>query len=317
MGAVTQMDFVIAVLHLAAFGLAALTLAGSLGRRWWGFDLASHFRTQYLVGLALVAVLLLVFGRWVSALLCIPFLAINLAAVGPFLWQTVHAEVRRPGMRLLSANVLKKNTAYGRLLAQIQTLRPDFVALCEPNQAWINGLAALEPDYPYRYFSVREDNYGLALYSRLPFAAVEARRFGPKDVPSVVAQVQTEQGPLTLVVTHPPPPKSRRMAEQRNLALADLAEYTAGRDHATILCGDLNISPWSPFFEGLLRRGRLSNSAVGYGLQTSWPADYRFFLRIPIDHCLVSPQVQTLNRFTGRPFGSDHFPVILDFAIHN
>jgi endonuclease/exonuclease/phosphatase (EEP) superfamily protein YafD len=38
-------------------------------------------------------------------------------------------------------------------------------------------------------------------------------------------------------------------------------------------------------------------------------------LRIPIDHCLVSPSVAIVDRRVGPPVGSDHLPVFVDFAI--
>jgi endonuclease/exonuclease/phosphatase family metal-dependent hydrolase len=36
---------------------------------------------------------------------------------------------------------------------------------------------------------------------------------------------------------------------------------------------------------------------------------------IPIDHCLVSPDIDVLRMRTGRNIGSDHLPIIVDMTI--
>jgi hypothetical protein len=41
-----------------------------------------------------------------------------------------------------------------------------------------------------------------------------------------------------------------------------------------------------------------------------WPV-----LRIPIDHCLVSPDIGVLTMRTGRHIGSDHLPIIIDMVM--
>jgi len=38
-------------------------------------------------------------------------------------------------------------------------------------------------------------------------------------------------------------------------------------------------------------------------------------LGIPIDHCLVSPEIIVTKRSVGPSVGSDHYPVIIDFSI--
>jgi len=37
--------------------------------------------------------------------------------------------------------------------------------------------------------------------------------------------------------------------------------------------------------------------------------------RVAIDHCLVSPEIAIRDRHIGPDVGSDHFPVVLDFAL--
>jgi hypothetical protein len=69
---------------------------------------------------------------------------------------------------------------------------------------------------------------------------------------------------------------------------------------AYILLGDLNVTPWSPHFRQLLQ-------------QTGLPAQVPP-LRIPLDHCLVSPAFQVIERRVGPRLGSDHLPLIVTLA---
>ena len=81
-----------------------------------------------------------------------------------------------------------------------------------------------------------------------------------------------------------------------------------------ILLGDLNITPWSYFFGRLLRTANLRDPSVGIGFKTTWPVG-QILLRIPIDHCLVSPEIAVEDRRVGTDVGSDHFPLVVDFAL--
>ena len=71
--------------HTIAAGLIAVggTVAGFLGRFWWPFDIFSHFRVQYFLGLTLIAILLgMLRWKW-SALIFTAFALLNFALILP------------------------------------------------------------------------------------------------------------------------------------------------------------------------------------------------------------------------------------------
>jgi endonuclease/exonuclease/phosphatase (EEP) superfamily protein YafD len=115
--------------------------------------------------------------------------------------------------------------------------------------------------------------------------------FGSAGVPSVVAEVNWAGQRFQLIGTHPLPPGTARYSAERNEQLEKLAEHVRRISGPTVLVGDLNMTPWSPYFTGLLADSGLRDASKGSGVTGSWPA----FLpigRIPIDHCLVSPGVE-------------------------
>jgi endonuclease/exonuclease/phosphatase (EEP) superfamily protein YafD len=58
----------------------------------------------------------------------------------------------------------------------------------------------------------------------------------------------------------------------------------------------------------------LRDSQLGFGVQPSFPT-FSWAIRIPIDHCLVSPEVVVLDRKLAPSVGSDHFPVMVELAL--
>ena len=311
------MILVVQLLLIAALVLLGLlTFAGFFGRKSWLLDITSHFRVQYFTSLLLVSFGCLVFGQIWGAVAAIALASVNAAVMLPRFIPLAQAASNGPVYRLLLSNVLMRNRSYDQLRKLVVRERPDLVVLIEPDQAWLDGLADLRPDYPYWAVASRQDAYGIAVLSRQPFQSAEELHLGSAEVPTVIARLNLADHPdqmLTVMATHPPPPKGAVHSESRNNQLQALAQYVRQGGEAFILCGDLNLSPWSPYFSDLLKSSRLADSGRGFGVQPTWPAD-NGLLRTPIDHCLVSAQIAVRRRRLGSRIGSDHLPVILDFT---
>lgn len=295
--------------------LAAI-FAGLLGKWHFAFDLASHFRIQAAATLLLASPLLLL-------LKCRRWAAVSLVAgclVSVTLWPFMPGAAkayRGDSLRLVSINVHTSNNQRDRVIEFIRQHNPDIVVLQETDDAWIESLdRALSPQWPYHAARSRADNFGIAIYSKLPWRSCEFVELSEAlSVPSVVARFDLPNGePLNLIGTHPLPPMTHSMWEARNSLFTGLAERTNQLGPTrTIVAGDLNCTPWSYWFGRLLRESRLENSAVGYGLNISWRPYRTAVLGLPIDHLLVGEEIDVDDRWTGGDVGSDHRPVVLDF----
>ena len=181
------------------------------------------------------------------------------------------------------------------------------------NDRWLDALGELEGRYPHRLERPREDNFGIALLSRFPFDQMETRPLG-YDVEAILARFTLGSLPTAVVLAHPVPPVGGFAARLRNRQLAALAALRA-EDPASefILLGDLNTSPWSAPYRRLEAAAGLRNAARGLGWFPSWPA-WAPWLRIPIDHCLLSPGLRATDFRLGPDTGSDHFPVLVHVA---
>lgn len=291
------------------------TVAGFAGALASWLDLCAHFRVQYLIALTVAAVaLLLARRRRLAAVFGVLALA-NLAVIAPlYLGRPLAPSASGKPIRALLANV---NAGYGdpaRTVAFLRQSNPDIIVLEEISSRWLPALVPVLSNYPHARLEVREDSFGILLCSRFPFVQARVARIGEAEVPSVVAEVDAPQGRCTVIATHPLPPASLEYAAWRDRQLADLPAVVRQAPSPVVLLGDLNTTPWGAHFRRLLRNSGLRDSAQGRGIRPTWPAG-DVLLRIPIDHCLVSPSVGIVDRRVGPDIGSDHFPLIVDFTL--
>jgi endonuclease/exonuclease/phosphatase (EEP) superfamily protein YafD len=302
------------LLTAAGAVVCAATMLGFLGRYSWFLDLCSHFRVQYLVGLLVLAGLCFAARRRRTAAACVAFAGINAACVAPLYFSR---QTLPPGAGpALSAMQLNVNTREGNpalVKAVIDRTRPDIIVLEELSSAWIANLAPITNVYPYSCLAPREDNFGIGLYSRFPIIGREVVRIGAAGVPSILATLDIGHGKLRVVATHPLPPAGKAYSRLRNDQLEDLADVLHAH-RPVLLLGDLNATPWNYYFHRLLDRSGLLDSSRGYGVHPTWHRDNPLFA-IPIDHCLHSPDIAIISRTVGDDVGSDHRPLVVEFAI--
>jgi endonuclease/exonuclease/phosphatase (EEP) superfamily protein YafD len=217
-------------------------------------------------------------------------------------------------LRVLLLNVRTENERCDLVIRCIHKYRPDVIVLEEVNERWLKELARLHEDFPHVIEEPRDDNFGIVLFSRLPLNSAKIIYLGGAEVPSVTAQFEVGACRFTVLGTHALPPGTPENFRFRNEQLDQVARFVANQAGPVIVLGDLNATPWSYYFERLVRESRLTDSSKGRGIHPTWPASV-FPLRIPIDHCLVSPEIGVIHRMTGNSVGSDHLPLVVDLIL--
>ena len=325
------------------------TTVGFFGRHWWVFELASHFPLQYSAILLTSGLICLYLGNYKTTIIAGAFALANLYLIVPSDTE-VHAKApstyrESRKFRALLINVNHGNHDYEKVRRFISLTDADFIVLLEVNEQWLEELQPIEVAYPYskRYFHIHVHaegqilfrstgnfpnsfpgskdrrrlplkDYGIVLFSRIPLEDADIKLIGKVGNPSVTARFNIDGQRFTLIVTHPDSPVSKARAKNRNQQIAALGQLISSRQGTTIVLGDLNMTPWSPFFRDFLTKTGMRDSRDGFGLQPTWPVRFPLFW-IPIDHCLVSPNVIVHNRTIGPDIGSDHYPVVVDFSV--
>jgi endonuclease/exonuclease/phosphatase (EEP) superfamily protein YafD len=292
-------------------------MTGFLGGLWWPLELTSHFRVQCFVFLTVGAVIYLVGKKYQLAIVASIFAIPNLAVIMPIYFETWPAAGEdAPRFRAVLMNVSTDNDEYETVCRFIRSVEPTLVTVEEVNDAWTRKLPELLNDFPYSISRPRPDEFGMALFSKIPFEHAEIVRVGTMDFPGMKASMVIGGRSLTVIGIHPPPPVQQEYVEGRRRQLHDLAGIVRSLKGPMMVLGDLNTTSWSPIFRYLLINTGLRDSRQGFGIQASWPTSLPYLL-IPIDHCLVSPGLAVIKRQIGPRIGSDHFPIIVDVVVNS
>ena len=303
------------LIEVAGLLLGFATVTGFLARWWWLFELSSHFRLHLAFALGAIAAIWALKRRWRMAVICGVAAAVNTVLVLSLLWPAEKAGPQHgTRLRLASINVHTENERSDLVLEFLQSANADVILLMEVNERWMKALEPLRTNYAQVISEPREDNFGIALFSRLPMTNSEVIELGQAEVPSIAVTIQVGGQKVFLLGTHPLPPGSAINARLRNEQFRAIATQTRRCGLPAIVLGDLNSTSWSPYFTDLLHDSGLKNTSQGRALFGSWPA-WLPFGRIPLDHCLASPTIPVLSKQLGSNVGSDHLPVVLDLLI--
>ena len=294
--------------------VSLLTFTGFLARLGWLLELTCHFRVQYMLFLAAGAVFIALAKRRKSAAAAATVALINLPSILPlYLGRPAGVDAGRPA-RVLLWNVSTSNRSHREVIEFLKKADPDVAVLLEIDKTWLDALSSSLVDYPYRCSRARKDNFGLALFSRFPIESGGIETIGDAAVPSIKVRLSVDGTPLTLIGTHPPPPKTPVYAAYRDQQLRAVADIVARERDPVMVLGDLNATPWSPVFKRLLLETNLVDARRGFGLRPTWPSRFPP-LWIPIDHCLVSPCAKIRDVWVGPSRGSDHRALVIDFVV--
>lgn len=330
------------LLRVSVQGTVLLTWIGLFSQSGWFSDLTCHFRLEYLVvqilfipgaiwwfferrDPALPSVASLSFHRAETAIvLASAFL--NAVLVGQ-LWlppaqpvnsaapasSASHSCSEKRVLKMLQLNVNSKNDKFAEVAALVRETNVDIIAMQELSERWCVEMKSRLPEYRYCLCWQRPDNFGIGLFSRLPLTKLELVTYGKAAVPTILAGLDFDGAPLTVLSTHPLPPSDLLNYDFRNDQFAALAKARSSWTKSVVLAGDLNSTSWSQHFSDLCKKSNLKDSRQGFGVQPSWPVQL-FILSIPIDHVLISEDLEVKDRKVCRSVGSDHYPVYIELV---
>jgi endonuclease/exonuclease/phosphatase (EEP) superfamily protein YafD len=294
--------------------VAVISLVSFAGAWVWWLDVLANFRAQYVVVLAVLGVVVAA-TRWRRTGLAILGVAlVNLLFVAPlYVGSPGEPVAGSPDIRVMSFNLLSTNESYNEVIEYIEATEPDVVLLHESSRPW--EVAMESADLDYEIIRGRSENliFGTLVLAREEIEAV-SYGFAEGDGRAIALEYQPEGWPVPVRIlsSHPLAPTSAERAGLHDAQLGFAARWAGEQDGAYLVVGDLNASPWSSPFRGLVSDGGLRNSQIGFGLQPSFSANSALILRVPIDHLLHSDELRVRDRRLGPALGSDHFPLVVD-----
>lgn len=316
----------LAIAYLGA-GFAALwrsdqvvTTVGSAAASWVAFMIRTfwvHLGLATTVGIAIAALR----RRSVLALAGIPLFIWCLGPMIQNAWATPAHPTTPPDLIVMSANLLRTNDLNAdHFLEQVHQARPDVLVLQEYAFAWHDRIGPrLEAMYPHREMDLRVDAYGCAVFSKWPFVETPQIRLplGNQHVGHMRLVLEKDDRPFALYNTHLANPASFVSLGEQRAQLASLRVMLERETLPVIVCGDFNESLRSGGLQFFADFGFNGGDRLTGGNGPTWRAGMPLqpILGVRIDHVFSSSPLVCLRQRLGQPFGSDHLPIIADFAM--
>jgi len=298
------------LLHFFTYSLLLLELFVLLGKLWWFFELFTHYPLYYAIFAAILLVLALLFRHFKLALIVSVLLSLSLGTLAPYLNRTpsflnTATSFQEADLTVLSNNFYFLNDNFKEIQDLLIEENPEIFVIQEAGVQWKEALPLFQENYPYLSMTWKTGVQGMVIGSKIQGSFQEislGSYFGLEFMP--------QDQSFRLLVVHPPAPLNLAWAKERNAQFEDLSTYARQSLLPTLVIGDFNSTPWSPFFQKLLKKSGLTDARIGFGLVPSWHANNPLF-RLPIDHVLIKGGFQAVNFYTTRALSSDHWPIVV------
>ncbi|MBC7834233.1 MAG: endonuclease/exonuclease/phosphatase family protein [Phycisphaerales bacterium] len=320
--------------------LAWLVAIGSLGALMFGYvwpvtlepasgsrlitDLLAFmlvtFRFHIGLGVLIVAVGALATRRWRLLALGASVAALGLA---PELWllrpRERSAASHSPELVVMSVNMLYSRADPAKLRAEIDRIEPDVILFQEYTVTAEQVLPGLLADFPHIAQAARDDAFGQAVYSKLPFEERVSNypSIGSWIIPQQYAVLAFGDRRIGLLNVHVVPPVSLEYYTDQRAQTAAIARYVtdllrSGKEDGLIVMGDFNATPQSSHLAAVRSAGLVdAHQVAGRGRGSTWPRTgmLRYAPGIRLDHALVGVALEPLHAVVGDDIGSDHRPI--------
>ncbi|MFT6864633.1 MAG: endonuclease/exonuclease/phosphatase (EEP) superfamily protein YafD [Akkermansiaceae bacterium] len=302
----------------AALVLLVVSFLGFAGSNFWIFDLFNHFRVQFLV-VSLVGVAFALVLRSGALVGCYGGVGLcHLGFIAPLYFAPCDHAGERTASReisVVSYNTWARNDDWESIKPVLGRGEPSLIYLTELHPEIQTRIEELKSE-----FHIFQENSDAILVRRN--AKLSPRLITNTEgdsLPGMVIAMGDEKMELMFLGIHPAAPLSRDATRRRDKSFAAIASFLEEVDEMVIVVGDFNATPWSRPFRCLQKRTGLVNSQRGGGFQATWPSypgsNLNWLLRIPIDHCLHSPEIITLDRSVGVAGKSNHNPIRVNLEI--
>lgn len=305
------------LLGVAAWSALGATALAASARWWWIGELAVSFRVQLAAAAFALAACAAWLGRRRLAWLLLLAAAWSASGLGsllqaPQVRPAASAEAVR--IRVAAMNVFYLNDDHRGAIAWLEAEQPDVVIVTEATEAWCAAFRSLQDRYPVQHLAYTAGRRAHVLLLSGAAARVESLDLAPGSARAVHATLEIDGRPVHVLGVHASWPLGREASRRRAQGLEAIARFARRAREPLIVAGDLNLTPFSPRFDALLRAGGLVNASAGRGWQPTWPT----FLPpagIQIDHVLARGDIGTLDFRRGAGIGSDHRPIVADLTL--
>ncbi len=219
-------------------------------------------------------------------------------------------------LKIFSANLHSRNVQHKAMLAEIAAADPDLILLQEYSSPWQAALSdqKFRERYPHRLGQVREDAFGIGIYSKWPF--LDASLWMTGQVPQAEVVIALGSRPVRVINWHPLPPRNRAYFTVWQQQYHQLWERLTPRDEPLLIVGDFNATQHAEPLRRFAQSGyRSAHEVSGRGYAVTWPNGTAWIPPMRLDHAMMSGHFECMAIREGVGRGSDHKPLIVEFVL--
>ncbi|MGZ9097403.1 MAG: endonuclease/exonuclease/phosphatase family protein [Micavibrio sp.] len=306
-------------------GILIFAVIMSFFSRWhWMTDIFSHFVLQYLIGAVILGAAFAALRQWKMLAVMIAIALFSYTVSRPQYYNPSYrymATAYAPAgqIKILQYNRLVQNNSHEEVKELLINTSADVVVLQEANPSLSEMTLTLKDIYPYQIQEPRTHAFGMIVLSKFPLEQIELSPMDGQPYMNFVLRFAVihpnTKKPVIIYALHAIPPLGYDAWKQRNYELSYVAKrIEADNNPFIIFTGDLNITPYSPFFRDLLSASKMFDEYNGSWNLNTWPTGHMLpVLQIPIDHMLHSGGLALSERKILPALGSDHYPTLATF----
>lgn len=291
---------------LLACAAATASVFAYCDQQHWSARMVTPFRPQLmLLGVATAATAWRLRCSWFTRAVALAAITANLWVIGP--WVIPHGDARLDTtFSLMSWNTWSQHPAVPDVLSVVRDSGADVVLLCELPSKLRQPPAMEIEGYQCRVIG----EYAVAVRDDCPVELISASRALPPYCLQAVVRFQGHD--LRLLSMHTTRPTKEWGCKVQDRHMHYLGKWFEAVKGPTIITGDFNQTPWCPRFHEFVNRTGLHDTSLQRGLTYTYPGDVPVVGRligIPIDQCLLTPDLACSATWVGDAAGSNHRPV--------
>lgn len=288
------------------YAVLIVSILGYFSKFNFLFDICSQFCLQYLIFALIVLVFYIIKKqKTIKSLLVIFIILLNLFPVLGSI--KTNDSTKKQGFTIEVINLLTKNKKYNAVRKEINDKSPDILVIQELDDKWSEELQAVKENYPFIYEISRQDNFGIALYSKIHITEIRKFFVGTLDVPAISAFCDYEGKVFEIICIHTTPPICQKYFKNTQKIIDDLANYVVENGHNVIITGDFNTAPYSYNYKNFVKTSKMKDLSNIF--HPTWSAFWLSPFRITLDHIFVTKSFAVRDYAVGNNIGSDHLPI--------
>ena len=212
---------------------------------------------------------------------------------------------------LFSVNAHDKNNNLEKLKAAIQTADPEIMLIMEVIDEIHTELSDVFARYPYTLETPVRDGFRIFLLSKHKMNDENISYHGQSNSPFLQAKFNIDNHEFTVYSGHPKPSFNKKWNEDRYTYFKEIEKIIARNTGSKIIMGDFNTVPWDSRFVKFLKTINMRSTLINHGYKVTWPS-YFLPMGIPMDHILISNDLNYKDLTVGPDVGSDHYPISIN-----